>query len=188
MDLTLAGRDSMKRCTSNGRYRRTFSTPTLAPSRFRYSTVSSAVSPPEPIMISTRSAFGSPTYWNGLYWRPGRGANWSIALAGDGIKIQLGHLVGAGQWLVHSGLQLDDELVALILERAGKNRGREGQRRIDQVRSRPGEGDLHIRHAAAGGHGERQAAGLARRQRDGSQSEFEVIAHRDEQGFRNAQR
>jgi hypothetical protein len=45
----------------NGRYSRTLSTPTFSPWATRCSTVSWAVSAPEPIIMITRSASGAPT-------------------------------------------------------------------------------------------------------------------------------
>ena len=73
----------MKCFTLKGRKRRTLSTPTLAPRSLRYSTVSCAVSPPEPMMIRTCSALGSPTYWKSWYSRPVMEANFSMTLCDD---------------------------------------------------------------------------------------------------------
>ena len=77
--FTPAGNAFTKCSAENGRYSRTFSNPTFSPCLFRYSTVSRAVSAPEPIRMITRSASGGPKYSNSRYWRPVSWANLSIA-------------------------------------------------------------------------------------------------------------
>src|SRR5450759_119649 len=61
INLTLFGRDLRKAVVSNGRYRRTRTTPTFSPFSTRFLTVASAVSPPDAIMMITRSASGGET-------------------------------------------------------------------------------------------------------------------------------
>ncbi len=61
MALTVGGSAATKRSTANGRYSRTFTTPTFSPRPARASTVSSAASAPEPMRTITRSASGAPT-------------------------------------------------------------------------------------------------------------------------------
>ena len=70
MDFTVAGSALTKCSSENGRNRRTFSTPTFAPSALSHSTVSWAISAPVPMTTMTRSASGCPTYSNRWYERP----------------------------------------------------------------------------------------------------------------------
>ena len=56
MALTVAGRALMNSASGNGRYSRTFRTPTFAPPALSQSTASCAISAPLPIMTITRSA------------------------------------------------------------------------------------------------------------------------------------
>ncbi len=56
-----AGTAAAKSVTENGRKRRTFTRPTRSPRAASHSTVSCAVSVPEPIATMTRSAAGWPT-------------------------------------------------------------------------------------------------------------------------------
>ncbi len=60
MARTVVGSAATKRATSKGRKRRTFSTPTFCPRPTSQSTVSWAVSAPEPMRTTTRSASGWP--------------------------------------------------------------------------------------------------------------------------------
>ena len=63
---TVRGSAATNEAIENGRNSLTFSTPTFSPRAARYSTVSWAVSAPEPIITMTRSASGCPTYSNSL--------------------------------------------------------------------------------------------------------------------------
>ena len=58
--LTVAGSAFAKCSRENGRYRRTFSTPTFSPFAISHSTASCVTSAPEPITMTTRSASGCP--------------------------------------------------------------------------------------------------------------------------------
>ena len=75
----VAGSMATKRSPANGRNKRTFTTPTASPAACKAATVSAAVSQPEPISTSTRSARGEPTYSTSPYWRPVSAAKRSIA-------------------------------------------------------------------------------------------------------------
>ena len=68
--LTVFGRPARKCWIENGRYSRTLSSPTFSPCAVSASTASCAVSAPEPISSTTRSASGAPSYWNSSYFRP----------------------------------------------------------------------------------------------------------------------
>ena len=67
---TERGSDVMNAPRSKGRYSRTFTSPTFSPFATSASTVSCAVSQPEPITMRTRSASGWPWYSNSRYLRP----------------------------------------------------------------------------------------------------------------------
>ena len=58
IDRTVGGNARTKCSAGNGRYRRTFNSPTRSPAAVSASTVSSAVPDPEPISTTTRSASG----------------------------------------------------------------------------------------------------------------------------------
>ena len=62
MARTVAGRAATSRSMAMGLNRRTFNTPTASPRAISPSTASQAVSQPEPISTTTRSAAGWP--WN----------------------------------------------------------------------------------------------------------------------------
>ncbi len=79
MERTVFGSDPMNACTSNGRYRRTFTMPTFSPAATSLSTASRDAPTPEPISTITRSASGAPLYSNRLYLRPVSFAKRSMA-------------------------------------------------------------------------------------------------------------
>ena len=62
LNRTLAGNAASSASAGNGRYSRTWTTPTFSPAAVRVATVSTTVSPADPMTTITRSASGWPVY------------------------------------------------------------------------------------------------------------------------------
>ena len=111
----------------NGRNRCTFTTPTFSPACRSQSTVSWAISPPEPIDHEDALGFGIAHVVEELYWRPVRSAKRSIVFC-----------TMSGQALVEAvaGLAGLEEHVR-VLRGPAQHRAVGGERAL-AVRARPG--------------------------------------------------